>query len=193
MKRKSTNKEAVGSSADDLYDHRLTNAYASQKALRYLALETRAGARLALESGPDSACGERQRVTAPGTHSPRIGRPERILSPRDDRDADDISRRRELFPPEDDAQYHDNELGDVYDLYNACNGVMSGELLDVRKLEELTAQEREVLDVERLRKVWEHTATGCSTCAQIVRTLNHLRGKLKGTAPRPRAGTGQKK
>jgi hypothetical protein len=80
------------------------------------------------------------------------------------------------------SQYHDSELGDIYDLYNACNGIMSGELLDVRKLEELSAKEREVLDVERLREVWEHTSTGCSTCAAIIRTLNIARGRLRGEA-----------
>jgi hypothetical protein len=97
---------------------------------------------------------------------------------------DEISRRRELFSPEGATQYHDSELGDVYDLYNACNGAMSGGLLDVSKLDELTAREREALDVVRLRKVWEHTATGCRTCAEIVRTLNIVRGKLRGAATR---------
>lgn len=46
--------------------------------------------------------------------------------------------------------FHDSALEDVYDLYKACNGVISGGLLDVRKLDELMAGEREALDVERL-------------------------------------------
>jgi hypothetical protein len=82
-------------------------------------------------------------------------------------------------------QFHDSELGDVYDLYNACNGAMSGGLLDVSKLDELTAREREALDVVRLRKVWEHTATGCRTCAEIVRTLNIVRRAMQSHADGP--------
>ena len=93
---------------------------------------------------------------------------------------DRLPKRRGSRSREEAAQYHDSDLGDIYDLYNACNGVMRGGLLDVCKLEELTAQEREVLDVERLREVWEHTATGCPRCAQIVRTLNSARGLLRG-------------
>ena len=81
--------------------------------------------------------------------------------------------------------FHDSELGDIYDLYNACNGVMRGGLLDVCKLEELTAREREVLDVARLHEVWEHTATGCPTCAQIVYTLNAARRALRMHADGP--------
>lgn len=69
-------------------------------------------------------------------------------------------------------QFHNNELGDVYDLYNACNGVMFGELLDVRRLDELSEDEREVLDVPRLREIWLHTASGCAKCRHIVATLN---------------------
>ena len=75
--------------------------------------------------------------------------------------------------------FHDSELGDVYDLYNACNGAMRGGLLDKRRLDELTASEREALDVKRLREVWEHTATGCLTCAEIVYTLNAARGMIR--------------
>jgi hypothetical protein len=81
--------------------------------------------------------------------------------------------------------FHDSELGDVYDLYNACNGAMSGVRLDVRKLDQLTPQEREALDVERLREVWEHTVTGCSTCVKIIRTLNTARGMIRRHAAGP--------
>jgi hypothetical protein len=76
-------------------------------------------------------------------------------------------------------QFHDNELGDVYDLYNACNGAMVGGLLDVRNLDELSPEEKEALDVKRLREVWDHTATGCATCDNIIRTLNAARGILR--------------
>ena len=82
-------------------------------------------------------------------------------------------------------QFHDSELGDIYDLFNACNGTMSGGLLDVRKLDELTPREREALDLGRLRQVWEHTAAGCVTCARIVRTLNTARGMTRRQADDP--------
>jgi hypothetical protein len=79
-------------------------------------------------------------------------------------------------------QFHDNELGDVYDLYNACNGVMAGELLDVSKLDELSREEREVLDVPRLREVWVHTASGCPKCKDIVAKLNLSRVVMRAVA-----------
>lgn len=73
-------------------------------------------------------------------------------------------------------QFHDNELGDVYDLYNACNGALLDDgLLDIRKLYELSPAQMESLDVARLREVWEHTATGCHRCSNIIRTLNMAR------------------
>ncbi len=79
-------------------------------------------------------------------------------------------------------QFHNSELGDVYDLYNACNGAMAGDLLDVRKLDELSMEERKVLNVPRLREVWAHTASGCPKCKQIVTTLNISRAAMRATA-----------
>ncbi|MDQ5839363.1 MAG: hypothetical protein M3379_21515 [Acidobacteriota bacterium] len=78
--------------------------------------------------------------------------------------------------------FHDSELGDVYDLYNACNGALRDGLLDVRKLDELTPGERAVLDVARLREVWAHTSTGCGTCQIIIQTLNAARGTMRSHA-----------
>jgi hypothetical protein len=75
-------------------------------------------------------------------------------------------------------EYHDSDLGDIYDLYNACNGVVHNGFLDIRKLDELTAEERAFLDIERLREIWLHTTSGCATCAGIIRTLNSIRGIL---------------
>ncbi|HKR13056.1 MAG TPA: hypothetical protein VJT15_13435 [Pyrinomonadaceae bacterium] len=73
-------------------------------------------------------------------------------------------------------EFHDSESGDIYDLYNACNGEIRGDgLLDVSKLDELSADEREILNVNRLRDIWRHTISGCATCAGIVRTLNSIR------------------
>lgn len=72
------------------------------------------------------------------------------------------------------SNYHNSEVGDVYDLYNACNGVMLDGLLDARKLDELSGEEAEVFDVERLREVWTH-ATDCTDCKKIIQTLNSAR------------------
>jgi len=80
-------------------------------------------------------------------------------------------------------EYHDSDSGDIYDLYNVCNGVLHNGLLDIHKLEELTTEEREFLDIERLREIWLHTASGCVTCAGIIRTLNSLRGILTEEEP----------
>ena len=75
-------------------------------------------------------------------------------------------------------EFHDSDSEDVYDLYNACNGLMHNGLLDVRELDKLSMAELEVLDVARLREIWLHTASGCPTCAGIIRTLNAVRGTL---------------
>jgi hypothetical protein len=74
------------------------------------------------------------------------------------------------------AQFHDSESEDIYDLYNACNGeVREDGFLDVSKLDELSKEEREILNLKRLREIWRHTITGCATCAGIVSTLNSVR------------------
>lgn len=73
---------------------------------------------------------------------------------------------------------HDSEFEDIYTLYNACNGVVRDGFLDVRKLDELTQEERGFLNVERLIEIWIHTTSGCETCAGIINTLNSVRGIL---------------
>jgi hypothetical protein len=78
--------------------------------------------------------------------------------------------------------FHNSELGDVYDLYNACNGAMLGGLLDVRRLEELSPEEKGALNVPRLKEVWVHTASGCLTCRNIIETLNLSRGTMRAGA-----------
>ncbi len=75
-------------------------------------------------------------------------------------------------------EFHDSELGDIFTLYNACNGVVLDGLLDVRKLDELSDEELEVLNVTRLREIWLHTVSGCRTCAGIIRRLNAVRCSL---------------
>ncbi len=81
--------------------------------------------------------------------------------------------------------FHDSELGDVYDLYNACNGVMRGGLLDDGKLDELSRGELEVFDVKRLKEVWFHVAGGCGECEHIIGTLNAARGPVRTDAGEP--------
>ena len=99
----------------------------------------------------------------------------------------DIDLRRETMDRKidiDDDQFHDSATEDLYDLYNACNGVMHEGLLDVRKLDELSAEEIEVLDIDRLREVWHHMASGsgCDRCKAIVNTLNSVREQRRKQA-----------
>ena len=74
-------------------------------------------------------------------------------------------------------QFHNSDSEeDIFTLFNACDGEIDDGYLDIRKLDELSKEEREVLNIERLRKIWLHTTTGCAICAGIVRTLNSARG-----------------
>jgi hypothetical protein len=75
--------------------------------------------------------------------------------------------------------FHDSEIGDIYDLYNAVNGVLRDGLLDIKKLDEYGPDDYEVLNVPRLREVWEHSATGCTKCKDIVTALNRMRDAMK--------------
>lgn len=81
--------------------------------------------------------------------------------------------------------YHDSEsedegdVADVFDLFTACNGEMIGEVLNIGKLDELSAAEREVLDVPRLRELASHVVSGCSHCASILDTLHRARLELR--------------
>lgn len=82
--------------------------------------------------------------------------------------------------------FHDSESVDVYDLYNACNGTLHNGILDIRKLDDLSKEEREVLDVPRLREVWNHVASGCAECIGIVNTLNFARSAMSAPAAESR-------
>ena len=75
----------------------------------------------------------------------------------------------------DTENFHDSESGDIYDLFNACNGVMVDGFLDVKQLNNYTAKEAEALNIIRLREIWEHTRTGCLHCHKIVDALRALR------------------
>ncbi len=81
-------------------------------------------------------------------------------------------------------QFHDSE-SDVYDLFNACNGVLDADgLLDVTQLNHYSPDEAEELNVARLRVIWEHTATGCARCAEIIKSLEALRKALRERSAR---------
>lgn len=77
---------------------------------------------------------------------------------------------------EDQEEFHDSDSRDIYTLYNVCNGEVENGLLNISKLDELSAEELEIFDVTRLKEIWIHTASGCQTCADIVETLNMVRG-----------------
>jgi len=80
---------------------------------------------------------------------------------------------------EDMEHFHDGEC-DVYDLFNACDGVLNSDgLLDVEQLNRYSPDEAEDLNVAWLHAVWEHTATGCECCAEIVESLQNLRRALR--------------
>jgi hypothetical protein len=190
MERKSTSKETQGLSADDLCDHRLKMACGDFDVSR--PGTARVGDCGGWEYFLDPAYAGRVGDAAPlplletilSARSPGAIKPGIFFDISHDLNLqcaswDEIPEETPSAEDTDAEQFHDSELGDVYDLYNACNGVMLNDLLDVGKLGELSDEEREVLDVERLKKVWEHTATRCGTCAQIVRTLNDARRALR--------------
>jgi hypothetical protein len=90
---------------------------------------------------------------------------------------------------EETEQLHDG----VYDLFNACNGVVdTNGFLDVEQLNHYSPDETEELNVSWLRAVWEHTATGCVRCAEIVESLQSLRKTLRERSAGRRTAKGIK-
>lgn len=89
------------------------------------------------------------------------------------------------------SHFHDSKSEDIYDLYNACNGVILNGLLDKRKLDELSEAESKALNVPRLLEIWEHTAAGCIECAAIIKTLNGIRGTLRDDIEDPLTEEGE--
>src|SRR6267154_373356 len=85
------------------------------------------------------------------------------------------SRRKEVEKDKDTDQFHDSESEDIYDLYNACNGLVVDGLLDISKLDEFTPEDAEMPNVLRLKEIWRHTKSGCLKCKRIVSTLNAVR------------------
>jgi hypothetical protein len=190
MDRKSASEETQGLSADDLCDHRPKMACADLDVSHPDPAGSRAGEGEGWEYFLDPSYARPVGAAASlplletifSSRSPGAVQPGFFFEIRRDRQGrpGDENSRRNPSPDDADAeQFHDSELGDIYDLYNACNGVMRGNVLDVRKLKELSAEELEVLDVKRLEEVWHHTDRGCVICARIVRTLNEARSALR--------------
>lgn len=75
-------------------------------------------------------------------------------------------------------EFHDSEAEDIYDLYNACNGVLHNGLLDISQLEKYSPDESAALNVAKLREIWEHAASGCPECESIIGALSRIRGAI---------------
>ena len=67
---------------------------------------------------------------------------------------------------------------ELFDLYNACNGALYNGVLDTRKLNELSEQEIELLDLPRLKELGNHVTSGCAECRAVIDTLNFARSML---------------
>lgn len=81
--------------------------------------------------------------------------------------------------PEGTDSFHNNdESEDIYDLYNAVNGIVRDGLLDINELSKLSQQESAALNVPKLKEIWQHTASGCARCANIIEILNLARQTL---------------
>jgi hypothetical protein len=90
---------------------------------------------------------------------------------------------------EEEDSFHDSESQDIFDLFNAVNGVVLEDgLLDASKLNEYDPADAEALNVPRLWEIYDH-ATECDQCKQIIRALNNLRRTLKRG---PRGGSGER-
>jgi hypothetical protein len=189
MRPKPTSEEAQGLSSDDLCHHRLPTSYDKPNVKRIAVAHTCVGVvgRLEILSAPSDGGRRAAAAILPPSitirsesRAPAQGQPgvlsSACMSPTEVPSKEEDKMTNQPFPGPDEEQYHDSELGDVYDLYNACNGELDEDgLLDVRKLEELSPEEAKVLNVERLTEVWQHTAGRCVTCAEIVRILNAAR------------------
>lgn len=80
-------------------------------------------------------------------------------------------------------EFHDSDSDvDVFDLYNACNGIMRGGFLDVRELDKYSPDDAKALNVPRLKEIWEHTTTGCLQCRGIIEALHVVRGAVSDVA-----------
>ena len=89
-----------------------------------------------------------------------------------------IPRRPEVKPEGTDSFHNNDESEDIYDLYNAVNGIVRDGLLDINELDKLSQQESAALNVSKLKEIWQHTASGCARCANIIEILNLARQTL---------------
>jgi len=116
----------------------------------------------------------------PGADHPGFFHDSRVLNPSAAMPTTLPVRRRTVAEETCNNSFHDSESEDIYDLYNACNGIVRDDgLLDIRELDALSQEEAEALNVVRLKEIWAHTSTGCSTCQEIVQILNSVRGTLR--------------
>jgi hypothetical protein len=69
-------------------------------------------------------------------------------------------------------QYHDNESTNVIDLFNAVHGAFQNGQLDVNRLDTLSEEEKQDLDIQRLKDIWSHVKAGCSRCQTIITELS---------------------
>jgi hypothetical protein len=118
----------------------------------------------------------------PGAQYPKTKRLENsfdlpVFSP-----APKYSGRKSVDQEEKTDSFHDSESEDIYDLYNACNGIIRDGLLDVVQLNEFSPAEAQALNVRRLREIWEHTRSGCPECENIIKALNTVRQIIKEDA-----------
>lgn len=128
-----------------------------------------------LESPPQSTqISQEPRADSPG----RSPGPQRAASASP---VDILQRRRKTVSQKSEtvAQFHDSDSKeDVYDLFNACNGILIDGFLDGSRLDELSPEEKDVLDVPRLKEILAHTRD-CEHCAAIIEKLTQLRGTLR--------------
>ena len=98
--------------------------------------------------------------------------------------------RKPVDEEKDADRFHDSDSEDIYDLYNACNGIVRDGLLDVGQLDEFSPAEAQALNVPRLREIWEHTRAGCSACKKIIEALNIVRQAIKADKAESGANSG---
>lgn len=97
---------------------------------------------------------------------------------------DETSRSTKVDSEVGTDRYHRSGSGGVFELYNACNGRLVDGRLDLSRLDELSGEELEALDVTRLREVARHAA-GCAVCERIIRALTLTRAVIRETAGEP--------
>jgi hypothetical protein len=84
--------------------------------------------------------------------------------------------------------FHEDEFDAVFDLFNACNGEFdSSGMLKKSKLQELTVEEKNILDVPRLTRLWHHIKDGCPECWSVIATISDARRAMAASSTGRRA------